>query len=89
MLSPRATAILLKHFDAIDEAVSRRLPRKRPWSEEALTGLFCDVLDGDTQVEENVAYTLREVHEDLAKSDEPLSIRFRIETRQYPKHLER
>jgi hypothetical protein len=54
-----------------------------------LTGLFCDVLDGDTQVEENVAYTLREVHEDLAKSDEPLSIRFRIETRQYPKHLER
>jgi hypothetical protein len=82
MLSPRAITIPLKHFDAIDEAVSRRLIRKRPWTEEALTGLLCDVLDGDTQVEENVAYTLRQAHEDLSKSDEPLSIRFSIETPQ-------
>lgn len=89
MLSPRAIAILLKHFDAIDEAVSRRMIRKRPWTEEALTGLLCDLLDGDTQIEENVSYTLKQVHEDFAKFDEPLSIRFRIETRQYPKHLER
>ena len=89
MLSPRAIAILLKHFDAIDEAVSRRMVRKRPWTEEALTGLLCDLLDGDTQIEENVGYTLKQVHEDFAKSDEPLSIHFRIEPRQYPKHLER
>jgi hypothetical protein len=89
MLSPRGIAILLRHFDAIDEAVSRRMVRKRPWTEEALTGLLCDLLDGDTQIEENVSYTLKQVHEDFAKSDEPLSIRFRIETRQYPKHLER
>jgi hypothetical protein len=63
--------------------------RKRPWTEEALTGLLCDLLDGDTQIEENVSYTLKQVHDDFAKSDEPLSIHFRIETRQYPKHLER
>lgn len=89
MLSPRAIVILLKHFDAIDEAVSRRMIRKRPWTEEALTGLLCDLLDGDSQIEENVSYTLQQVQEDFTKSDEPLSIRFRIETRQYPKHLER
>jgi hypothetical protein len=89
MLSPRAVAILLRHFDAIDEAVSSRMTRKRPWNEEALTALLCDLLDGDTQFEENIGYTLRQVHEDLAKSDEPLAVQFRIETRQYPKHLER
>lgn len=88
MLSPRALKILLRHFDAIDEAVTKRLTRKRPWSEEALTGQLCDLLDGETQVEENIGYTLRQVHEDLARSDEPLSIQLRIDTHQYPKHLE-
>lgn len=88
MLSPRAIRILLRHFDAIDEAVTKRLSRKRPWSEEALTGQLCDLLDNETQVEENVAYTLQQVHDDLVKSDEPLSIRLKIDTHQYPKHLE-
>lgn len=68
--------------------MTKRLTRKRPWSEEALTGQLCDLLDGETQVEENIAYTLRQVHDDLAKSDEPLSINLKIDTHQYPKHLE-
>lgn len=89
MLSPRAIRLLLRHFDALDEVIARRLTRKRPWQEEALTGLFCDLLDTETQVEENVSYTLRQLHEDLAKSDEPVGIRLKIDSHQYPKHLER
>lgn len=88
MISPRALRIILRHFDAIDETLSKRLTRKRPWSEEALTGLLCDLLDNETQVEESVSYTLEQVHDDLAKSDEPLSIRLKIDTHQYPKHVE-
>lgn len=88
MISPRALKIILRHFDAIDETLSKRLTRKRPWSEEALTGLLCDLLDNETQLEENVSYTLQQVHDDLAKSDEPLSIRLKIDTHQYPKHIE-
>lgn len=89
MLSPRAIRLLLRHFDALDEAIARRLTRKRPWQEEALTGLLCDLLDTETQIEENVSYTLRQLHEDLAGSDEPVGIRLKIDSHQYPKHLER
>ncbi|KIG10923.1 hypothetical protein [Caballeronia concitans] len=89
MLSPRAIRLILRHFDALDEAVAKRLTRKRPWQEEALTGLLCDLLDAETQVEEKVSYTLNQLHEDLAKSDEPVGIRLEIDSHQYPKHLER
>ena len=89
MLSPRAIRLLLRHFDALDEVVARRLTRKRPWQEEALTGLLCDLLDAETQIEEKVTYTLSQLHEDLANSDEPVGIRLKIESHQYPKHLER
>lgn len=89
MLSPRAIRLLLRHFDALDQVVARRLTRKRPWAEEALTSFLCDLLDSETQAEENVVYTLRQLHEDLARSDEPVGVRLRIDSHQYPKHLER
>ena len=89
MLSPRAIRLLLRHFDALDEVIAHRLTRKRPWQEEALTGLLCDLLDAETQADEKVAYTLRQLHDDLAKSDEPVGIRLKIDSHQYPKHLER
>jgi hypothetical protein len=89
MLSPRAVRLLLRHFDALDQVVSRRLTRKRPWAEPALTGLLCDLVDSETQTEEKVSYTIDQLHEDLARSDEPIGIRLRIDTHQYPAHLER
>jgi hypothetical protein len=49
MLSPRAVRLVLRHFDAIDQAISQRLTRKRPWGEEALTHLLCDLLDFETK----------------------------------------
>jgi hypothetical protein len=89
MLSPRAIRLLLRHFDALDQVVAAKLMRKRPWAEEALTGLLCDLLDSETQAEERVSYTLLQLHEDLAASNEPVGIRVKIDTHQYPKHLER
>lgn len=89
MLSPRAIQLLLRHFDAIDSSLTRRLLRKRPWREEALTALFCDLLDGDTQGEEPLSYPLADLLADLARTDEPLGFRVRIETHQYPSSVER
>lgn len=89
MLSLRAIKLFLKHFDAIDDAVSRKLVRRFPWQEEALTSIFCDLLDEEVQKEENLNYSIRDLHEDLLLSDEPIDIHFKIETHKYPKHMER
>jgi hypothetical protein len=89
MLSLRALQLLLRHFDSIDAGLSRRLLRKRPWPEEALTALLCDLLDGDTQGEEALSYPLPQLLADLSSTDEPLGFRARIETHQYPSSVER
>ena len=89
MLSPRAIRLVLRLFDSIDQAVTTRLVRKRPWTEEALTGLLCDLLDAETQEDERLEYSLVTMHKDFVRFDEPISIRLKVETHQYPKHLER
>jgi len=88
VISLRATQLLLRYFDSIDEIVSIKLMRKRPWLEEALTLLFCDLLDEEAQEEDNTKYPLSSLRNDLAKINEPLYIDTRIETHQYPKSVE-
>ncbi|MBD1926588.1 hypothetical protein H6F74_10075 [Trichocoleus sp. FACHB-90] len=88
MISLRAVQLLLRHFDSIDETISRKLMRKRPWSEEALTSLFCDLLDKDTQEEEKIDYPLSSLMSDLLQIDEPLYLSTTIETHQYSKSVE-
>jgi hypothetical protein len=88
MLSLRALQLLLRHFDSIDKALSKRLSRKNPWPEVALTAVFCDLLDSDTQPDESLDYPLAELLADFAASDEPLGYRIRLETHQYPTSLE-
>jgi len=70
VLSPRTYRLLLRHFDALDDVVACRLTHKRPWQEEALTGLLCDLLDAETREEEKVSYTLSQLVEDLGETDE-------------------
>jgi hypothetical protein len=50
--------------------VASRLTLKRPWQEEALTGLLCDLLDAETREEERVSYTLSQLLKDLGETDE-------------------
>jgi hypothetical protein len=89
MLSLRALQLLLRHFDSIDKALSKRLSRKNPWPEEALTAVLCDLLDSDTQPDEPLDYPLSQLLADFASTDEPLGFRVHIETHTYPTSLER
>ena len=89
MITPEATNLLLKHFDAIDRAVSRLAMRPRPWSEVALTSYLCDLLDQDTQADQGLRYTVHELNADLARVDGLLSVRLRIDTHEYPPEFER
>lgn len=88
MISLRAVQLLLRYFDGIDQALSARLSRKRPWPEEALTATLCDLMDAETQEEEGVSYGLASLLRDLSRTDEPLGISIKIETHQYPKQIE-
>lgn len=89
MLSPRAIRLFLKYFDSIDEALSRRLIRKRVWDEEALTFLFTELLDEDAQADHTLLYPHDNLVKDLTLSDEPLSVLVQLETHSYPKPMER
>jgi hypothetical protein len=89
MLSLRAINSVLRHFDSIDRAVAKRLIRKRPWPETALTALLCDLLDDETSDDEQISYSRADMMRDMAAFDEPLGFSLRIDTHQYSSHLER
>lgn len=88
MLSPRALSLLIRHLDSIDRALAKRLIRKTPWAEEALTALFCDLLDESAQRDEKLKYPLKKLRADLKKAGEPVSLAWEIETEQFNKHQE-
>lgn len=89
MISPKAIHLIIQHFDAIDKAVSKRLNRKRPWSEPSLTSLLCDLMDQETQNEENLSYSIESLNNDLADIDGLLDVSFVIETHEYSPKVER
>lgn len=89
MISPKAVNLIIKYVDVIDEAVTKRMVRKRPWSEPALTSLLCDLLDENTQDEEKLRYTLVELNNDLSELDGLLNVSFSIETHEYDSRMER
>ena len=88
-MSPRAIRLFLKYFDSIDQALSRRLVRKRTWDEESLTFLLTELLDLDAQSDHKISYPNDSLVRDLSATDEPLSITVQLETHTYPKPMER
>jgi hypothetical protein len=80
---------LIRYFDAIDKVVSKRLVRKRPWLETALTSLLCDLLDEEEQDEYELEYSFAELKKDLIKLDRCLNVNFTIETHEYHPKVER
>ncbi|TAF07970.1 MAG: hypothetical protein EAZ77_08045 [Nostocales cyanobacterium] len=88
MISRKAANFIIRHLDAIDKAVSKRLMRKRPWFETALTSLLCDLLDGETQDEQNLEYSLEKLNKDLNEIDGLLDISFAIDTHEYNQNVE-
>lgn len=89
MLAPAHFELLIRHLDAIDQRVVRRLDRARPWTEPALTSLLCDLLDDETEHEEDLVFSRRELRDALAGSDEALSVMFSIDTIEYLPEFER
>lgn len=89
MISPRAIHLLIRHFDSIDEVVAKRMTRKRPWSEPALTSFLCDLLDEQTQHEENLHYPLAQLNQDLYDLDGILNVTFAVQTHEYDSNIER
>jgi hypothetical protein len=89
MISPKAVHLIIQHLDTIDKAVSRRLSRKRPWSEPSLTSLLCDLMDQETQNEEKLEYSIEELNKDLSEIDGLLDVSFVIETHEYSPKVER
>lgn len=89
MLSPQAIRLFLRYFDSIDQALAKRLVRKRTWDEEALTFLLTELLDEEGQTDHNVPYPHDAFIGDLSASDEPMSVTVQLETHSYPKLMER
>jgi hypothetical protein len=88
MIPPKAIDLIIRHIDAIDLAVASRLNRKRPWLEPALTSLLCELLDAETQDDDTIAYTLKQLNDDLRSLEGLLSIAFDIETHEYDPKME-
>ena len=89
MIAPKAIHLIIRHLDAIDRAVAKRMNRKRPWLEPALTALLCDLLDAETQDSENLEYSVRQLNQDLAALDGLVSVTFEVETHEYDARMER
>ncbi|EOX4841532.1 TPA: hypothetical protein O4F91_004428 [Vibrio alginolyticus] len=86
---PAAIKLILKHFDEIDQIVSSKMVRKRPWSEPSLTSLLADLLDEDVQEEENIKFTIKMLNDELKGLSAPYSLDLNIETHQYATKHER
>jgi hypothetical protein len=89
MITPKAFRLIIKHFDEIDRIVSFRTVRKRPWLEVALTSLLCDLLDEQTQEDEKLNYSFKELQEDLDKEDSLFGIHLSLETIEFSSNYER
>jgi hypothetical protein len=88
MLSPYVIHQLLRHFDAIDRAVTRKMVFPRPKDEEQLTGTLVDLLDEQVQLHERVEYSAAQLRTDLAEASEPVAVSFSLETHKYTKEFE-
>ena len=88
MISPQAVRLVIRHFDAIDRAVAKRTTRKRPWLETAITSYLCDLMDEETQIEEGLSYSIRDLNRELGSVDGLLDVRLTIDTHEYPPKLE-
>ena len=89
MITPKAFGQIIGHFDEIDKVVSARSIRKRPWPEVALTSLLCDLLDEETQEEENLNYTFKKLQEDLRTDDGLFGLHLSLETIEFNSTYER
>ena len=88
MLPVAALPLLLRFLDGIDASVARKLMRKIPWDESAITRELCDLLDEDYSEEYHLDYSLEQLRRDLGLAMPLASVDFTIETHQYSAQIE-
>lgn len=89
MLTPYQIPLLIRYFDGIDLAVSRRLSRVVPPSETTLTQEFCALMDADAQRrEQSLPFDAAALQEALAKPGDMLDMTFSVAAHQHGTRLE-
>lgn len=86
MITPLSFAAILRHFDAIDQAVSRGLLGARAKTEPSLTEDLTRLMSTEEQAERNLDYRIDQLNQDLLADSGPISLR--LETREYSSHVE-
>lgn len=89
MLTPYQLPFLIRYFDGIDAAVSRRLSRLVPPTETTLTQEFCALMDAAAQRrEKSLTFDADALQEALAKPGDMVDVEFTIEVHQHGQRLE-
>ena len=89
MLSPYHIPLLVRYFNGIDIAVSKRLLRSVPPSEPTLTEEFCALMDVDNQRRESsLEFDIDSLNAALCEHGDLIDADFRIETHQHTGRME-
>jgi hypothetical protein len=85
---PHFTA-LVRYLDCVDQAISRKFVRKRPYTEPHLTSLLCDLLDDSVPREEILDFSREDLENELRNTRDSVGVTFEIDTHEYTPELER
>jgi hypothetical protein len=89
MLSPYHLPLLIRYFDGIDLAISKRLLRRVPPSEPTLTEEFCALMDAHSQRRErSLEFDIDSLNAALGANGDLIEVDFSIETHQHAKWME-
>lgn len=89
MFGPYHLPHLIRYFDGIDLALSKRLLRPVPASEPTLTEELCALLDaGSQRREKTLAFDIDALTAALTANGHPIDVQFRIDVHQHPTWME-
>ncbi len=81
-------SILWRFLDGVSTAVSTRMVRGSPPSEENLTFLLCELLDANTTSLHALTYPLSQAQTDLQASDSGVTMDVEFQTHEHSRHIE-
>jgi hypothetical protein len=89
MLPVAVLPLFLEFFDGIDAVVVRKLMRRVPFDETAITQILCDLLDEDYSDETPRSYPLAQLRVDVSAAMPLARLDFTVDTHQYSPQMER
>lgn len=89
MFGPQHLPHLVRYFDGIDAALSRKLLRRNPPHEPSLTEEFCALMDADAQrAERLLEFDIDDLNVELARAGGGLNINFQIDVHPHSTRME-